>query len=160
MKDTRHPHPHLDPRQPQNGQIPRSNPPVFAWKPREGQRRFALQVARDPGFTNPVIELGDLTDPLHLPEWALPPGTYWWHWSADGEQSQVFSLTIDTDATIVEIPPAAEWLARLPKNHPRIFYRCEKYLVIHSKYASASFFLHLLYSQGGIWVTVAACNCI
>ena len=121
MKDTRHPHPHLDPRQPQNGQIPRTNPPVFAWKPRQGQRRFALQVARDPDFTNPVIELGDLTDPLHLPERALPPGTYWWHWSADGEQSQVFSLTIDTDATIVEIPPAAEWLARLPKNHPRIY---------------------------------------
>ena len=121
MKNTRHPHPHLDPRQPRNGQIPRTNPPVFAWKPREDQRRFALQVARDPDFTNPVIELGDLTDPLHLPKQALPPGKYWWRWSADGEQSQVFTLTIDTDAAIVEIPPADEWLARLPQNHPRIY---------------------------------------
>ncbi len=121
MKDTRHPHPHLDPRQPRDGQTPHTNPPVFSWKPRQGQQRFALQVARDPGLTDPVIDLNDLADPLHLPERALPPGTYWWHWSADGEQSQVFSLTIDTDATIVEIPPAAEWLARLPQNHPRIY---------------------------------------
>ena len=94
MKDSRHPHPHLDPRQPRDATTSRSNPPVFAWKPRDGQRRFHLQVARNPEFSDLLIDRNDLQDPLHLPERALPPDTYWWRWSADGETSQVFTLTI------------------------------------------------------------------
>ena len=126
MKDSRHPHPHLDPRQPRDGQSPRTNPPVFVWKPRHGQRRFQLQVARDPDFTELAIDRADLTDPLYLPEQALAPGAYWWRWSADKEIPQVFTLTIDSAATIVEIPAAATWLARLPQSHPRIYLQADR----------------------------------
>ena len=121
MKDSRHPHPHLDPRQPRDATTSRSNPPVFAWKPRDGQRRFHLQVARNPEFSDLLIDRNDLQDPLHLPERALPPDTYWWRWSADGETSQVFTLTIGEDAVIAEIPSAATWLERLHEHHPRIY---------------------------------------
>jgi len=42
MKDTRHPHPHVDPRQPRNGARPGTNPPVFVWKPTGGEGGFRL----------------------------------------------------------------------------------------------------------------------
>ncbi len=126
MKDTRHPHPHIDPRQPRDNHRPRTNPPVFAWKPRRGQRDFHLQVARDPDFTDCIIDRPNLTDPLHLPEQALPPGTYWWRWIAKSEHSQVFTFAIDSDAVILEIPPAAVWLERLPDKHPRIYLHADR----------------------------------
>ncbi len=126
MKDTRHPHPHVDPRQPRDGHHPGTNPPLFAWKPRAGQCAFSLQVAHDESFVELCIDEEDLADPVFLPEKALAPGRYWWRWSAGDEQSQVFSFVIDAEAVVLEVPSAAVWLARLPQDHPRIYTRSEE----------------------------------
>jgi hypothetical protein len=120
MRDQRHPHMHVDPRRPRHAESPTVNPPLFAWKPRAGERRFGLAVARDPALTDRVIDLEDLTEPLHLPEKALAPGTYWWCWRVGADRSEIFRLDIGALAVVLEVPPATQWLARLPAGHPRL----------------------------------------
>ena len=80
MKHHRHPHPHVDPRQPRNGARPGTNPPVFAWKPFGSEKSFDLIVARDRALSDVCFELKNLHDPVHLPDKALAPGRYWWKW--------------------------------------------------------------------------------
>ena len=121
MKDSRHPHPHIDPRQPQDGARPDTNPPVFAWKPREGDTSFRLVVARDADFSDVCLDCQDLAEPLHLPEAALPGGKYFWKWSAGGDESEVFSFAVGRDAVTLEVPLVDEWLKRLPTEHPRLY---------------------------------------
>ena len=123
MKGTRHPHPHIDPRQPRDGTRPGTNPPVFAWKPPEGATRFRLTVARDRGFRNIRIDERELREPSYLPTRRLAAGEYFWRWQAGRERSEVFSFEITPEAAVVEVPPAGEWLRRMPAGHPRIYVR-------------------------------------
>jgi len=125
MKSDRHPHPHVDPRQPRDGTAPGTNPPVFAWKPPEGADGFALTVARDEGLTDVVLDEGPLAEPVCLPEKAFEPGSYYWRWSAPaaGAEGEIFRFDISADAVVLEVPSASEWLRRLPDAHPRIYVR-------------------------------------
>jgi len=125
MKGTRHPHPHLDPRQPRDGACPDTNPPVFAWKPRAEGKRFRLTVARDPEFTDIYLDLSDRSDPVFLPETAFPEGAYYWKWFSGGDESETFSFEIAPQAVTLEVPPVEEWLRRFPSGHPRLFLRPE-----------------------------------
>ncbi|NOZ22912.1 MAG: DUF4962 domain-containing protein [Planctomycetes bacterium] len=121
MKEHRHPHPHKDPRQPRNGERPETNPSLFAWKPTPSAERFRLVVARDESFNDVHLDLSDLSEPAFLPEKAFAPGRYFWRWSDGTSESEVFCFEVTTDSTVVEVPPAVEWLKRLPKAHPRIY---------------------------------------
>ncbi len=136
MRDSRHPHPHLDPRQPRDGSSPGTNPPVFAWKPAEGDDTFRLTIARDGDFADVRVDVQGLRDPAYLPEEAFEPGRYFWKWSpfakasgdksaGDGE-SEVFSFEITPEAVRLEVPPASEWLERFPRDHPRLYVRPEE----------------------------------
>ena len=60
MREHRHAHPHLDPRQPRDGSRPGTNPPVFAWKPTEKGGPFHLRVARDATLRDPCLARDDL----------------------------------------------------------------------------------------------------
>ena len=86
------------------------NPPLFAWKPRLDEKSFGLRVATDEDMAKLVIDLDDLTEPLHLPERALAPGRYWWQWRSGGDLSQVFNFEIDSAAVTLEVPAAQQWL--------------------------------------------------
>ena len=119
MKNSRHHHPHIDPRQPRDGSRPATNPPVFAWKPREGDERFELIVARDAELSDVALREADLRDPVFLPETALEAGHYWWRWSAGGDLSEVFAFEVAEDAVVLEVPPAGEWFDRMPDTHLR-----------------------------------------
>ncbi|MFC1452231.1 DUF4962 domain-containing protein [Verrucomicrobiota bacterium] len=125
MISTGHPHPHIDPRQPRQGSRAGTNPPVFVWKPGDSDATFDLAVARDPDFRDPVLDLRGLTEPMFLPEAALPAGQYFWQWRSGGDRSEVFQFEIAPDAVTMEIPRAGEWLKRLPSAHPRIYVRPE-----------------------------------
>ena len=120
MREHRHAHCHVDPRQPRNGTCPGTNPPVFAWKPTEGATAFGLVVARDAGFTNVCLDIHGLADPLHLPVEPLAPGPYWWKWSDGQRESEVFQFEIGGQVEVLEVPSASEWLRRLADGHPRI----------------------------------------
>ncbi len=125
IAETRHPHPHIDPRQPRNHSRPKTNPPVFAWKPQEDQQSWDLIVARDPHLSDVVLKAEGLADPMLLPEQAFAPGRYFWTWGSAGDHAEVFEFEIAADAVVLEVPPASEWLARLPDGHPRIYLRPE-----------------------------------
>lgn len=126
MKEQRHPHPHVDPRQPRNETAPGTNPPVFVWKPLGGEREFRLTVARDRDFADVCLDLRELRDPTVLPEKAFPRGRYYWKWSAGARVSEVFAFEVTPEAAVVEVPPAREWLKRFPAQHPRIYIRPEE----------------------------------
>ena len=123
MKEHRHPHPHKDPRQPRDGSRPGTNPPVFAWHPVEGVDYYRLTIARDAALADVCIDLDGLGEPTHLPARALAPGRYWWKWSAGARESEVFTFEITPEAVVVQVPPARDWLARFPGEHPRIYIR-------------------------------------
>ena len=121
VEDTRHPHPHIDPRQPRDGAQPGANPPVFVWKPPELSVPCRLRVARDAAFADVCLDLDGLRESAFLPERAFAPGRYFWQWSAERAASEVFSFEITPDAVVLEVPPADEWLRRFPTGHPRIY---------------------------------------
>jgi len=125
MKEQRHPHPHKDPRQPRHESKPGTNPPVFVWKPLDGQKEFRLAVARDAAFSAVCLDLKGLTEPAHLPEKAFAHGRYFWKWSAAAAESEVFTFELTPEAVILEVPPAGEWLRRFPQEHPRLYVRPE-----------------------------------
>ena len=116
-------HPHIDPRSPRDGSASRTNPPVFVWKPvdRNTSGKFRLTVAKDPSFIKPVMVIKGLTDPLYLPETKFDQGEYWWKWSTNRSESTVFRFVIEESAVVLEVPPADEWLNRLPKERPRLY---------------------------------------
>ena len=123
MKELRHPHPHVDPRQPRNNASIGTNPPVFTWSPMDDEWEFRLVVSDDPAFGNCVIDLGDLATPMFLPESALESGVYFWKWYQDEFESEVFSFTISKDCVRLEIPPSAQWSERICGEHPRMLIR-------------------------------------
>lgn len=125
IAEMRHHHPHVDPRQPRHGSAPRTNPPVFVWKPTAGQSSWGLVIARDPDLTQVVLRAESLNDPVFLPERALPPGRYFWSWTSGGDRARTFEFEISPDAVTVEVPSAEEWLRRLSSGHPRIYLRPE-----------------------------------
>jgi hypothetical protein len=121
VKIDRHPHPHLDPRQPRHGTQPGTNPPVFAWKPPASGGPYRLTVAHDPALRGVCLDQQDLREPAYLPEAAFDPGTYYWAWSAGGARSEILAFEILPRAVVLEVPPAATWLQRFPRAHPRLY---------------------------------------
>ncbi len=121
MQSTRHPHPHLDPRQPRQDSHPQTNPPVFAWKAPPEAAPFELVVARDAGLRDVVLHQAGCLDPLFLPERALQPGRYYWTWRGRGCEGELFRFTVEPTAAVVEVPPVRDWLAALPAAHPRLY---------------------------------------
>ncbi len=126
MKTQRHPHPHIDPRQPRQGARPGTNPPVFVWKPPKGAGPSRLVVARDAAFERVCLDESDLRDPLFLPETAFAPGRYFWKWSAGDCEGEVFSFETPKDSVVLEVPSVETWLERFPAGHPRIYIRPEE----------------------------------
>ena len=123
IHERRHPHPHVDPRQPRQGSQPDTNPPVFAFKPGGHRGPYRLTVSRDEAFGDIVLDVRDLADPVYLPEKALPVGRYYWKWGTARAESDAFWFDVTADAITVEVPPVDEWLRRLPQGHPRLYIR-------------------------------------
>jgi hypothetical protein len=79
-----------------------------------------LVVARDSALRDRVLDL-ELAESAYLPESAFPPGRYYWQWSNGDAAGEMFSFEITPEATVLEVPPAAEWLRRFGGRHPRIW---------------------------------------
>lgn len=126
MHATRHPHPHVDPRQPRNHATVSTNPPVFAWKAQLPQGPFRLEVARDAAFTQPVLTVDGLRDPIFLPTEALAAGEYVWRWRGAEVTGEDFAFTVPEEAVILPVPPASEWLERIGTQHPRLYISTER----------------------------------
>ncbi|MFW6159019.1 MAG: DUF4962 domain-containing protein, partial [Planctomycetota bacterium] len=125
MLETRHPHPHVDPRDPRDDSSPRTNPPVFVWRPPDDVERSRLLVARGDTFDDLCIDV-EVDESTYLPETALDPGRYVWKWTCDAGEADPFRFEIADDAVTLEVPPVHEWLDRFPDAHPRIYVRPEQ----------------------------------
>ena len=121
IEETRHPHPHIDPRCPRDGAREETNPPLFAWKPEATDGPFVLEVARSSSFANTFLRVEGLEDPIYLPEVALDTGTWFWRWGAGSDWAETFSFEISPDAVTIEIPLASKWIPKLPSGHPRLY---------------------------------------
>ncbi|MBL8992836.1 MAG: DUF4962 domain-containing protein [Spirochaetia bacterium] len=117
------PHPHLDPRQPRNGTFPKTNPPVFVGAEIKGIENHRLRIATGSDFKNLVLEKDCGREALFLPETAFDPGKYFWKWSSEAGESEIFSFVIEPDSLRLEVPPAGEWLRRMGTEHPRLYFR-------------------------------------
>ena len=56
----------------------------------------------------------------------LEPGTWYWRYWAESNRglvgpSQVRSFVVPEGVTELPLPPKEEWLARIPREHPRLF---------------------------------------
>ncbi|MBT5876661.1 MAG: DUF4962 domain-containing protein, partial [Candidatus Latescibacteria bacterium] len=102
-----------------------TNPPVFVWKPHGSDDDFTLTVSRNKDLSDPVLMIEDYGEPVYLPTEALKPGTYYWTWSTSSHRADVFSFEVPASAVVLEVPPAAEWVSRMPADHPRLFTRSE-----------------------------------
>jgi len=91
-----------------------------------GDREFRLTVARDPALENVCLDADGLREPMFLPERAFAEGRYFWSWSAQGRQSEIFAFDISPQAVTLEVPAVEEWLKRFPQAHPRIYIRPEQ----------------------------------
>ncbi len=120
--ETRHPHPHKDPRAPRDGDTCVINPPVFVWKPDTPNPPYELVVSKSRDMSHPVIRVEGVEDPIYLPEKQLDPGTYYWRWRGSNGEAPVFSFSISADALEFEVPPAKRWLDSMPDTHPRLYF--------------------------------------
>jgi Domain of unknown function (DUF4962)/Heparinase II/III-like protein len=116
---------------PGDGAQPAVNPPGFTWRPTKSAVSYVLQVASDAAFESIVYEARDIPWTAHCPSSALPQGKQFWRYAAvdaGGAQtpwSQVRSFAVTPDAVVFPQPPVAELIARMPREHPRLFFREE-----------------------------------
>jgi len=117
-------HPHIDPRQPRDGSVIRTNPPVFAWKAerKSSSRKFRLIVATDKRMEKVVLDKRGLADPVFLPTRALKRGTYFWRWSTGNQKSEIHTFRVPGNAVVLEVPEARAWLKHFSGEHPRFLF--------------------------------------
>lgn len=117
---------------PTEGGVSATNPPGFCWRPQEGARVYALEVARDEAFVDIVYEAQGIELNVHCPPLILPTGRLYWRVAfvgADNVRSQwsvVRAFSIPEDAVRFPMPEFGELMARVPKEHPRLFVRPEE----------------------------------
>ena len=109
------------------------NPPGFTWRPVSEGEAYILQVARDRDFQEIAYECSQTPWSAHCPDKPFDPvETYYWRYAAydaEGVRSD-WSITRDfrvaPDAVEFPQPSFSELKKRMPKEHPRIFFREEE----------------------------------
>jgi hypothetical protein len=117
---------------PEESSVPAHNPPGFTWRPVKDAAGYFLQVARDPEFRDLVYEANDLPWSAHCPPQTLEPGAYHWRYAAadaEGNRtpwSRARKFEVSSSAPHIPQPTLAQLLERMPKEHPRLFFRPEE----------------------------------
>ncbi|HNR36340.1 MAG TPA: DUF4962 domain-containing protein, partial [Candidatus Hydrogenedentes bacterium] len=114
-----------------DGQTLNLNPPGFVWRPCKDAAGYRLQVARDKQFRRIAYEAQDVPWSAHCPAKPFDPGRYHWRYAARGKDgalsdwSKVRAFDIAEDAAACPQPTRGELAERMPKEHPRLFFRPE-----------------------------------
>ena len=117
---------------PAEGSAVEANPPGFVWRPQKDAAMYFLECASDADFSNDVYRVETLWLNTHCPPKTLAAGKHFWRYGyvdQKGQRSQwseVRSFTIPAGAAEFPMPPMAELIARIPKQHPRLFLRPEE----------------------------------
>jgi hypothetical protein len=106
------------------------NPPSLTWVHDRDAIGYIIQWATKPDFSNAVtVETRWCVYTHHEP---LKPGTYFWRYRVvrkDGstsEWSRTRRFAVPADAVIFPKPTMDELKRRIPKEHPRLFFRPEE----------------------------------
>jgi len=116
---------------PGEGEETAVNPPAFSWRPTEGIATYSVQIAQDRDFDTITLAHTGIPWNTYCPNETIPPGRYFWRYrgaEASGEEtawSVVRSFSIPGGAAAFPQPTLPELLERMPKDHPRLFYRPE-----------------------------------
>ncbi|MBN1347467.1 MAG: DUF4962 domain-containing protein [Phycisphaerae bacterium] len=116
-----------------------TTPPSFVWKPQKRARSYALQCARDRGFTGIEYEASGIDLNCHCPPKALAEGQWYWRFRFEREDgkrsqwSQIRHFAIPKDAVELPMPAREELIARIPKAHPRLFVRPEEMATLRER---------------------------
>lgn len=116
---------------PATGDTVAVNPPAFSWRPTEGMVGYTVQIAADARFESVMREQTGIVWNTWCPDATIPPGTYSWRYrgvTKDGTLtawSAARTFTVPPEAPPFPQPTLDTLLDRLPKEHPRLFYRPE-----------------------------------
>ncbi|MBI3118145.1 MAG: DUF4962 domain-containing protein, partial [Candidatus Hydrogenedentes bacterium] len=108
-----------------------TNPPVFCWRPVKEAANYRIEVTSEKDFATPVYAVVTPWS-SHCPSRTFTPGEYSWHYAAidaNGVRSawsQARRFAIPVEAQNYPKPALAEIVARVPKEHPRLFLRPEE----------------------------------
>jgi len=115
---------------PAAGTVSQVNPPSFSWRPQKGMT-WEIECARDTQFNKVEYRMKNIEFNVHCPPKTFEPGTYTWHYRGRDKNdhytnwSQPRTFSIARDATAMPLPARKDLIARIPKNHPRLFMRPE-----------------------------------
>jgi len=129
---------------PADGSVSARTPPSFSWRPQAGARRYELQASRDAAFSHVDYEAVNLDLSVHCPARTFEPGAWAWRFravDAEGRRSawsRVRRFEIASDAVPFPLPPREELLARVPREHPRLFVRPERLPALRAAAAGPS----------------------
>ncbi len=113
------------------GVISEVSPPSFCWRPQRGIVCWELECGRGEDGEKIEYRESDITMNVHCPPQTFTPGTYAWRYRGVDDQgnqtnwSQKRSFTVAQEAVSMPMPPREELVARIPKEHPRLFVRPE-----------------------------------
>jgi len=108
------------------------NPPGFSWRPTGDATTYVLQIAETPDFKKVAYTRDDIPWSAHCPSEALPEGAYYWRYAAKNDAfeqslwSKIRTFRIAPDTVQCPQPTREELARRMPKEHPRLFFRPEE----------------------------------
>ena len=110
------------------------NPPSFCWLPSKNVVRWEIEILRGAEESKTVAahQAQNIEWPTYTPSQAFDAGEYVWRYrgfdkngnATNWSKSRTFS--VDETARVMPLPPREELLARIPKQHPRLFVRPEQ----------------------------------
>ncbi len=114
---------------PAEGTTPAVNPPSFCWRPQKNIERWQLQML-EVDSDRVAYQADGIDMSVHTPPHPFEAGTYRWRYRGIDdsgtwtEWSKERRFTVDPAvARPMPMPPKAELMERIPKEHPRLFVR-------------------------------------
>ncbi len=117
---------------PDHGTVTDVTPPAFSWRPQKGLADWTVECHRGDRLGEMVYQATDIRFNVHCPATPFAPGTYTWRYRGRDQQGQATgwsrarTFRVPADAAALPMPTREELLARLPKQHPRLFVRPEQ----------------------------------
>jgi len=119
--------PRQAPRRPPDGKAVLQNPPDFMWPPEPTAEAYELQLSADEAFGEHTLTISDLPYNCYSHSGVLARTRWYWRYRYQdyagnaSEWSPVCHFEIAPDAVEFPVPPPAELLARIPRDHPRVY---------------------------------------
>lgn len=116
---------------PSDGSKVSVNPPSLTWVHDRNAAHYIVQWSRTSDFRNPVT-VDKVRWCVYTYDEPLKPGTYFWRYRVvykDGNMSdwsKIRRFIVPPDAVIFPQPALDELKKRIPKEHPRLFFRPEE----------------------------------